>query len=72
MSAVAGEIFKPGEKCKQSGIYTVIHDPNHHEMHQVTCVNGKPFPPCNHCGHHVRFKLKIAAQHLDTHPEFKK
>lgn len=71
MSAEVGEVFKPGEKCKQSGIYTVLHDPNHVKTHEVTCVNGKTFPPCNRCGHHVRFKLKYAAIHIDQSQHFK-
>ena len=70
LSAVVGDIFKPGERCSQSGIYTVVHDVEHMETHEVTCVNGKVFPPCNHCGRHVRFKLKYPAHHLDTHKHF--
>jgi hypothetical protein len=40
--------------------------------HEVTCVYGKPFPPCNKCGHHVRFKLKYKAIHIESHEHFKK
>jgi hypothetical protein len=70
MGANVGDVFKPGQICPQSGIYTVIHDPVHRQSHEVTCVNGKKFPPCNHCGEHVRFKLKYAAHHVDTHESF--
>jgi hypothetical protein len=70
--AAIGDVFKPGQTVEVSGIYTVTHDINHRDVHEVTCVRGKPFPPCNHCGHHVRFKLKYAAHHLDTHEHFKK
>ncbi len=69
--ASLGDIFKPGDKVETSGIYTVIHDTKHYEVHEVTCVYGKHFPPCNHCGHHVRFKLKYAAIHIDSHQHFK-
>jgi len=65
------KIFKPGEKCEQSGIYKVTHDQNHHQEHEVTVVFGEPFPPCNHCGHHPRFKIVRAAQHIKNHELFK-
>jgi hypothetical protein len=72
MAADAGEVFKPGETCKQSGIYKVVHDPRHTTEHEVTVVNGEPFPPCNGCGQHPRFTLVYAAHHLHTHEHFKK
>jgi hypothetical protein len=71
MSANVGDVFKPGQKVPQSGIYDVIHDPQHTQKHQVTCVHGEPFPPCNHCGQHVRFRLAIAAIHVKNHEHFK-
>ena len=70
--ADAGDIFKPGQKCEASGIYTVVHDSQHRQGHEVTCVYDKPFPPCNHCGHKVRFKLKYKAIHIASHESFKK
>jgi hypothetical protein len=69
--ANAGDIFKPGQEVPNSGIYRVVHDPNHRAEHEVTCVYGKPFPPCNHCGHHVRFVLERAARHITSHDDFK-
>jgi hypothetical protein len=66
-----GDEFKPGEAVPHSGIYRVVHDAYHAQEHEVTCVYGKPFPPCNHCGHHVRFVLKYAAHHIETHEYFK-
>jgi len=72
MAASVGNVFKPGQKCEASGIYTVTHDVAHHDTHEVTCVYGKSFPPCNHCGHHVRFKLKYKAQHIDSNDNFSK
>ncbi|MBZ5491210.1 MAG: YjzC family protein [Acidobacteriia bacterium] len=66
------ETYKPGDEVPKSGIYKVTHDPNHtHEEHEVTCVIGEPFPPCNHCGHHPRFQLVRAAHHLKNHKYFK-
>lgn len=44
-------IYKPGDEVPNSGIYKVIHDPNHAKAHEVTAIVGEHFPPCNHCGH---------------------
>jgi hypothetical protein len=65
-------IYKPGDKVPESGIYKVVHDPNHAKEHEVTCVFGETFPPCNGCGHHPRFALIRGAHHISTHPYFKK
>jgi hypothetical protein len=65
------DIYKPGDKVPKSGIYNVIHDVEHTEHHQVTCVIGETFPPCNHCGQHPRFTLSVAAHHIRNHEFFK-
>jgi len=70
--ASVGDVFKPGDKVPHSGIYTVIHDSKHTQNHEVTCIYGKTFPPCNHCGNHPRFKLKEWAQHIEANEHFKK
>ena len=64
--------FKPGDKVPKSGIYKVVHDGVHKDEHEVTAVLDEPFPPCNHCGHHPRFTLIRAANHLSHHEHFKK
>jgi len=64
------EEFKPGDKVPQSGIYKVNHD-GHHKAHEVTCVMGNTFPPCNDCKH-PRFELVRAAHHIEDHEHFKK
>jgi hypothetical protein len=64
-------MFKPGQKVTQSGIYTVIHDPKHKQSHEITCVEGKKFPPCAHCGEGVRFRLKSAAEHVEANRSFR-
>jgi hypothetical protein len=69
---MANEEFKPGDDVKKSGIYRVVHDTQHASEHEVTCVYGKKFPPCNHCRQHVRFVLVRAAQHIDSNEHFKK
>ncbi|MCZ2897314.1 hypothetical protein MTR01_25160 [Burkholderia thailandensis] len=66
-----GDIFKPGDSVPHSGIYIVTHDAKHVQEHEVTCVYGKKFPPCKGCGNHPRFKLKYAAQHIESHDQFK-
>jgi hypothetical protein len=65
-----GDVFKPGDEVPHSGIYKVIHDPEHTESHEVTCVFGKPFPPCRGCKH-PRFVLVRAAQHIEQNVHFK-
>jgi hypothetical protein len=69
--AEAGDIFKPGQKVPNSGIYKVVHDTQHSQEHEVTCIYDEPFPPCNHCGPHVRFVLVRRAIHVKSHDHFK-
>lgn len=65
--------YKPGQQVPESGIYRVFHDPQHgNQEHEVTCVKGEPFPPCNHCGHHPRFGLVRSAHHIQDHEHFRK
>lgn len=70
--ARVGDEFKPGDIVERSGIYRVVHDPYHAIEHEVTCVYGKEFPPCNHCGPDVRFVLKRGAQHINHNEYFKR
>jgi len=65
------DMFTPGAKVKKSGIYSVIHDDNHADPHEVTCVSGKVFPPCGECGSDVRFKLVRHARLIGHHEHFK-
>jgi hypothetical protein len=64
--------YKPGDKCEHSGIYRVLHDPKHAAEHEVTCVYGKPFPPCGTRGCHPTFVGVQFAQHVDSNDNFKK
>ena len=66
------DVYKPGDIVPSSGIYRVVHDPNHAAEHEVTAVKGERFPPCNHCGHHPRFTLQRAAHHINNHEHFRK
>ena len=65
------ETSKPGDKVMRSGIYTVLHDEEHAENHEVTCVAGRTFPPCNGCEGEVRFTLVRAAHNVSKHKNFK-
>jgi hypothetical protein len=71
-SPMAVTEYKPGDEVPKSGIYKVVHDNKHAEEHEVTCIIGKKFSPCNHCSNGVRFTLVRAAHHIDNHDEFKK
>jgi len=64
--------YKPGDAVPHSGIYEVKHDPVHAHKHEVTCVYGTNFPPCNGCGQHPRFTLVRAAIHISSDSNFKK
>jgi hypothetical protein len=66
-----GQEFKPGDTVQRSGIYLVVHDRFHAQQHEVTCVYGKTFPPCRHCGRGVRFVLDRGAQHIEQNEYFK-
>ncbi|CAJ9144335.1 MULTISPECIES: hypothetical protein [pseudomallei group] len=68
--AAIGDIFKPGDVVPHSGIYRVVHDGNHVQQHDVTCVYGKKFPPYKGCGAHPRFKLLHAARHIELDSNF--
>jgi hypothetical protein len=68
---MAGKVYKPGDTVESSGIYRVTHDKNHAAEHEVTCVYGKRFPPCNGCGAHPRFVAMKLAQHMDHNQHFK-
>jgi hypothetical protein len=62
--AEAELVFRTGETVKISGIYEVDHDPAHTQRHEVTCVEGKKFPPCRTCQHPL-FKVVHAAEHIE-------
>jgi hypothetical protein len=62
--------FKPGTRVPDSGIYHVNHD-TFHPNHEVTAVEGEPFPPCNAPGCHVTYTLVRAAKHVKQHSSLK-
>ncbi len=74
MSSIHGTAaaeYKPGDTVLHSGIYQVTHTNGKFPPHEVTCVEGKRFPPAKD-GTHPRFKLVRAAKHVEDHEHFKK
>ncbi len=68
---VKAMLYKPTDRVRYSGLYVVVHDPVHSEAHEVTCVKGRQFPVCIHCGNGARFGLKKKTIHVEDHPYFK-
>jgi hypothetical protein len=64
-----GDLFRSGDRVQHSGIYRVVHSPEHEVPHEVTCLYGKRFPPCR-CCEHARFVLVRGAESVDTHVHF--
>ena len=62
---------KAGDKIKKSGIYSVVHEGQHADTHEVTCIAGKMFPPCDECGDAVRFVLVRHARHIARQEYFR-
>jgi hypothetical protein len=69
LASTLGAEFRPGQQVPESGIYTVLHDPDHPAEHEITCVRGEPFPPCR-CAH-PRYKVKWKAKHISELPHFR-
>jgi hypothetical protein len=65
------EAIRAGEKIKKSGIYSVLHEGRHAATHEVTCVAGRKFPPCDECGDAVQFVLVRHARHIARQEHFK-
>jgi hypothetical protein len=65
-----GDVFRSGDRVQHSGIYRVLHSPEHEAPHEVTCLYGKRFPTCRIC-EHTRFMLLRGAENIDTHSHFK-
>jgi hypothetical protein len=65
------EALKAGDKVKKSGVYSVAHEGKHAAAHEVTCIAGITFPPCDECGDAVRFTLVKHAKHIVRHEHFR-
>ncbi|MFZ6638543.1 hypothetical protein ACO0LL_02320 [Undibacterium sp. TC4M20W] len=63
------DVFKPGDVVPASGIYVVEHDVNN-PHHEVTCIQGKIFPPSNKVKH-PRYRIVHQAIHIENHEDHK-
>ncbi len=62
---------KAGDRIKKSGIYSVVHEGQHAETHEATCLAGKRFPQCDECGDAVRFVLVRHARNIARQEHFR-
>lgn len=67
---MAENVFTPGEKAPQSGIYKVQHY-QHRLHHEVTVLAGQVFPACRRCGQSVRFQLVTTAVPVEQDTDFR-
>ncbi len=58
------KIYAAGETIPESGIYEVIHQDNHREVHESVLVKGDPFPHCDTCENRVRFRVVRTAPYI--------
>jgi hypothetical protein len=64
-----GEPRKSGQKVETTGIYEVLHHPNHRPRHRLTLRKGQAFPMCQHCETSL-FMLMHAAPLPGDDPDF--
>lgn len=64
------QIFRPGERAPQTGIYEVRHY-QHRFPHEVTALAREIFPFCRLCGHRASFRLVRPADRLKSDIDFK-
>lgn len=62
--------YRSGEVVRQSGIYEVIHDREHREVHEVVMISGAQFPDCETCKDKVRFRLIRTAPYIFQDSDF--
>jgi hypothetical protein len=71
--------WKPADAVEHSGVYRVCHGSEHRDpgdrrivKHQVVCLEGSKFPPCNQCGNQARFTLADFGEPIEQNEHFKK
>ncbi len=69
-AAKVGDKFKTNDRVPASGIYKVIHDKVNPQYHEVTCIEGRKFPPCRDQPSEAEFELVRIAIHIEKHPQF--
>ena len=62
--------YRSGEVVRQSGIYEVVHDRAHREVHEVVMISGQSFPDCETCRENVRFRLIRTAPYIFQDEDF--
>jgi hypothetical protein len=70
--------WKPGDTVAHSGVYRVCHGSEHRYpgdrytvQHQVICLVGSKFLPCNQCGNQPRFTLADFGEPIEQNEHFK-
>jgi hypothetical protein len=62
--------YRPGDTIRQSGIYEVMHDREHREVHEAVMIVGEHFPDCETCKDKVRFRLVRTAPYIFQDEDF--
>jgi|SRR5579871_675020 len=62
--------YRAGDTVRQSGIYEVIHDRSHRDVHDVVMISGDRFPDCETCKEKVRFRLVRTAPYIFQDEDF--
>ena len=62
--------YRAGDSVRQSGIYEVVHDRDHREVHEVVMIGGEHFPDCETCKDKVRFRLVRTAPYIFQDEDF--
>ncbi|WP_148210244.1 hypothetical protein [Candidatus Korobacter versatilis] len=67
-----GELLSCGAIVERSGIYEVLHAPQHADAtgNTVVALRGETLQPCKVCAEGVRFRLVYEAQHVSEDPDF--
>lgn len=65
-----GDLFRPGDTVRESGIYEVVHHAGHRTAHEVVMVAGDFFPTCDTCSDNVRFRLLRTAPYIFADEDF--
>jgi hypothetical protein len=65
-----GRRYRPGDTVRQSGIYEVLHDRGHREVHEAVMISGEQFPDCETCKERVRFRLVRTAPYIFQDEDF--
>jgi len=65
-----GDTYNSGDIVRQTGIYEVIHDGHHREVHEVVMHVGDFFPACDTCEDRVKFKVIRVAPYIFDDEDF--